>query len=249
MRLQSTGLYLAFASFLSVALPGTATAAPATASFSNPAPITINHVGPATPAQSTIDVADLRGTATDVTVTLNGLAHTFPDDIEVLLVAPGGQKVKLMSDVGGSADLTGINLSFNANAAAYLPDSSLIQPGTYLPTDVVEGDPLPAPAPPPPYTISLASLHGPASDLNGTWSLYVADDQAKDGGMIAGGWTLSIATSGGFDGCAAEGYAGSQYALCRQICEADRTGARANGLRGLLEAWDRQFGGTPPCHR
>jgi hypothetical protein len=83
--------------------------------------------------------------------------------------------------------------------------------------------------------------------LNGTWTLYVADDQSGDAGRIAGGWTLSITTSGGFDSCAAEGYNGSQYALCRQICEADRSGANANGLNGLLNAWTRQFGTTPPC--
>src|SRR5258706_5338050 len=39
-----------------------------------------------------------------VTVTLSNLAHTFPSDLDILLVGPHGQTAMLMSDaVGGSA--------------------------------------------------------------------------------------------------------------------------------------------------
>ena len=40
------------------------------------------------------------GTISKVTVRLNNIAHTFPDDIDVLLVGPGGQTSILMSDNG-----------------------------------------------------------------------------------------------------------------------------------------------------
>lgn len=209
---------------------------------SNTSPIAITHFGPATPYGSEITVANLRGQITDVTVTLNGITHTFPDDIEVLLVAPNGQKIKLMSDVGGATDLRNASLSFSGSSSTKLPDNAGIVSGTYLPSDTVEGDPLPAPAPAAPYSMDMFTLNGPAQ--NGIWRLYVADDMSGDAGQIAGGWTLSI-TSEGFDSCAAEGYGGSQYALCRQICEADRS--RSQGLNGLLNAWSKQFGTRPPC--
>ncbi len=57
--------------------------------------------GPASPYPSTINVAGLGGTVTRVTVTLNGLRHTFPDDLDILLVGPGGSVI-LMSDAGGA---------------------------------------------------------------------------------------------------------------------------------------------------
>lgn len=234
---------LACAIVLCLAAVGTVSAAD-TVTASNTAPILINPVGPGMAYGSEIAVGTLRGDVQGVTVSLHGVSHTYPDDIEVLLVAPNGQKIKLMSDVGGATDLNGATLSFSANAAARLPDTAAIVSGTYLPSDVVEGDPLPAPAPAPAYTLDMTTLNGPASGLNGTWRLYVADDSSKDGGLVAGGWSLAI-TSAGFDSCAAEGYSGSQYALCHQICEADRT--RGQGLNGLLNAWTKQFGGNPPC--
>jgi large repetitive protein len=249
MTLQVNRTRIACAMLLCAAIPGMIAAAPVTATFSNTSPITINHTGPATPSASTISVSGLRGDASQVVVTLSGVSHSYPDDIEVLLLAPTGQKIKLMSDAGGSADLNGVSLSFSADALSHLPESSIIYPGTYLPTDTSENDFLPtaSSAPVPPYTLDMSSLSGPSSALNGTWMLYVADDQPGDGGTIAGGWTLSITTGGGFDGCAAEGYSGSQYALCRQICEADRSGANANSFNGLLNAWTRQFQTAPRC--
>ena len=74
--------------------------------FNNAAAITINDASPATPYPSNIAVAGLTGTITKVTVALNGVSHTFPDDIDVLLVGPGGNLI-IMSDVGGSTAITG----------------------------------------------------------------------------------------------------------------------------------------------
>src|SRR5262249_517789 len=36
-------------------------------------------------------------------VTLRDLSHSWPDDLDILLVAPDGRKVMLMSDAGGGA--------------------------------------------------------------------------------------------------------------------------------------------------
>ena len=219
-------------------------AATLTTNASNATPIAITDFSAAAPYGSGIVVSGLHGDITSVTVTLNGLSHTYPDDVEVLLVAPGGQQVKLMSDTGGSVDLSNINLTFSTASAARLPDSAGIASGTYLPTDIAPvGDLLPAPAPTGPYSADLATLQGPAAAQNGTWRLYVSDDARLDAGRIAGGWTLSV-TAEGFESCAAEGYAGSQLALCRQICEVDHPPQRLNGL---LRAWMVQFKSEPPC--
>ena len=45
-----------------------------------------------------------------VWVKIYGLTHTFPDDIDLLLVGPGGQNAIIMSDVGGSTAVS--NVSF-----------------------------------------------------------------------------------------------------------------------------------------
>ena len=69
-----------------------------------------------------------------VTVKLNGLNHTYPDDLDILLVGPGGQKILLMSDVGGGS-LPSVNLLFDSAATASLPDATLISSGVYRPTN------------------------------------------------------------------------------------------------------------------
>ena len=73
----------------------------APAVFSNPAAITINDNAAAVPYPSSIVVSGLGDALTDINVTLTGWNHTFPDDVDILLVGPGGQNLILMSDVGG----------------------------------------------------------------------------------------------------------------------------------------------------
>ncbi len=149
--------------------------------------------GPAAPYPSTINVSGLVDNVINLTVRLNGLSHTFPDDIDALLVTPGGQRIMLMSDVGGSLDLVGVNLAFNAAAATSLPDAAQVVSGTYLPTDFVTGDIFPAPAPAGPYSLNLATIYGPATAQNGVWSLYIVDDLGGDAGSLTN-WSLEITT-------------------------------------------------------
>jgi uncharacterized repeat protein (TIGR01451 family) len=166
----------------------------ATQSLTNAGLITINGFGAATPYPSSIIVSNIAGTVTKVTVTLQGLSHTFPDDIDVLLVGPGGQNVLLMSDTGGGNALSGINLTFDDNAAASLPDSTRINSGTYKPTNIdTNTDAFPPPAPAGPFGQTLSVFNG--LNPTGTWSLFVQDDTSADAGSIAQGWTLSITTS------------------------------------------------------
>ena len=79
-------------------LAGAGRAAAETTVLNNPAPITIADNAVAVPYPSTINVAGLVGQVTRVSVALKGLSHPVPEDIDVLLVGPGGQRVFLMGD-------------------------------------------------------------------------------------------------------------------------------------------------------
>jgi subtilisin-like proprotein convertase family protein len=171
--------------------------------FSNASPISIaiNPNGPASLYPSTINVSNFSGTLGEITVTLHNVSHTFPDDMDMLLVAPTGQKFILVSDSGGSSPITNVTVSFNDAAPALIPDTTswtngLWKPGNYSATV----DTFDAPAPAQPYqspaTNGTATLLSTFTNIvpNGAWSLYVMDDSRDDGGTIAGGWSLSIST-------------------------------------------------------
>ena len=164
---------------------------PTTAGFTNITAITIPDHGSASPYPSTIAVSGLTGLVGKVTVSLNGISHGFPDDIDVLLVSPSGQKVMLMSDTGGGHSISNLNLSFDDSAASGLPDTAQIVSGTYKPTDFEPGDNFPPPAPAGAVTTFLSAING--SNPNGNWSLYVVDDATGDSGLITS-WSLSITT-------------------------------------------------------
>jgi subtilisin-like proprotein convertase family protein len=165
-----------------------------TNSFTNAASIAIPASGAASPYPSTIGVSGLSGTISRVTVAVSNISHTYPDDLDLLLVAPGGQKILLMSDCGGGADLVNHNLVFD-DGAPQLPNTQAIASGTHSPTNFGIGDSLPQPAPAGPYPDpqQLAAFNG--LNPNGVWSLYVFDDLASNSGSIAGGWSLTITTA------------------------------------------------------
>lgn len=165
------------------------TAAAAVLTFGNNTPIAIPSAGSGNPYPSTISVSGFTGLTSDVVVTLT-VSHTFPDDLDILLVSPTGQKTLLMSDTGLNADVVNVVLTFSDAAAGFLPDSAQIVAGTYKPTDYEIGDAFPAPAPAGPYAANPLSVFD-GFDPNGNWSLYVSDDFASDGGSISS-WSLRI---------------------------------------------------------
>ena len=61
-------------------------------SFANTTSISIRDTNTAMPYPSAITVSNLTGTVSTVTVTLSGLSHGSPSDIEMLLVGPTGKK-------------------------------------------------------------------------------------------------------------------------------------------------------------
>jgi subtilisin-like proprotein convertase family protein len=149
--------------------------------------------GNASPYPSAISVSGVAGTVSRVIVQIFGFNHTFPDDVDVLLVGPGGQRIVLLSDAGGSLDVANVNLTFDDTAVASVPDGTQIVSGTFKPTNIGGGDPFAAPAPAAPYGTLLSDFNG--INPNGNWQLYVVDDAGGDSGGFAGGWSLSFLTS------------------------------------------------------
>lgn len=72
-----------------------------TRTFSSNQLITIPHEGIATPYPAKIQVSGMRqGRIRKVTVSLSGLTHTWPRDLDIMLADPKGRGVILMNDAG-----------------------------------------------------------------------------------------------------------------------------------------------------
>ena len=126
--------------------------------YTSPGAITIDDSGPANPYPSVINVTNGPTSIARLSVRINGLTHTFAPDIDMMLVAPGGQSFILMSDAGSSSDITNVNLTF-ADGFPQVP-SGLIASGTYACTDLEGSDLFAAPAPTGNAQTSFTSLIG-----------------------------------------------------------------------------------------
>lgn len=144
-------------------------------------------------------------------VTFFDLYHVFPDNIDALLVGPGGQEYLLMADAGGAISIdpsAPVTLTFADYQPNVLPDSGPLVTGVYDPTTWEAGQSnFPPPAPPGPYVEPGNQPNRPVSltlfgnfgltDSNGVWSLYVRDDggtfvQQSITGCINGGWQIEF---------------------------------------------------------
>lgn len=157
--------------------------------------------GPADAYPATIQAEGLQGTVTKVTVRLNGVHHAFASDMLVQLVGPQGQAAVLMANATSRATdttttppdvLDGEVLTFADGAPQ--PGRRLTS-GVFAPFDpgfALSFAPPALPAPP----ASLGVFNG--TNPNGAWKLFVFDDEGSPDttGVIAGGWSLDIQTSG-----------------------------------------------------
>jgi len=164
-----------------------------TSGFTNPALITINASGPATPYSSNIAVSGLPATGAAVSsVVLTGVNHTWSNDIDILLQSPTGQNVILMSDVGGTGAINNATYTFS-DAGAAMNAGTPNATGTYRPTNPDVPDNWPAPGP---GSISQAAptlaMFGNTANPNGDWKLFVFDDVGGDQGTITGGWAINF---------------------------------------------------------
>ena len=165
----------------------------ATRTLGNGTAVSIPDSGSGSPYPSSINVAGMPGAMSNVVVTLNGLSHTYPDDIDIRHVGPSGQNVMLMSDAGGMFDVDNVTLTFDSESSTSLPDSDPISSGTYRPTNYDDNDWFDAPAPVEPYSSSLSMFN--QTSPNGSWQRFLNDDAEGDSGFIAGGWALTITTN------------------------------------------------------
>ena len=174
-------------------------------SYSNNTAITITDCPNPCPATgqaaslypSPITVAGEVGVIQRVSVTLNGLSHAFPADVDMLLVSPSGRKSVIMSDFGaGSPGVAGINVTLDDYASNPVPSTVTgntgvaFVTGSYRPSNSGTTDQFPAPAPASPFTYTLSAFNG--DNPNGTWNLYIIDDANLDAGSMSGGWTLTF---------------------------------------------------------
>jgi uncharacterized repeat protein (TIGR01451 family) len=98
-----------------------------------------------------------------------------------------------MSDCGLDNSVADVTITFDDNAGQRLPDGDPgFSSGSFEPTNYGSLDNLPAPAPSRPFGTALSVFKD--SNPNGTWSLYVVDDQAlpEVAGFISDGWTLNL---------------------------------------------------------
>jgi hypothetical protein len=100
--------------------------------------IIINDLAPASPYPSTIVVSNVNGVIVKATVTLTNLYHTYPNDIDALVVSPGQKDTLIMAHAGGGNAIGKVTLTFDDAATNSLPPKAYPQTtitnGTYKPT-------------------------------------------------------------------------------------------------------------------
>jgi hypothetical protein len=171
-----------------------------TKTVSSTAPISVPGAGTSGPASlypSTIDVTAFdkfkKAQVKDVNLTLLNLTHTFPDNIDVMLVL-GNRQATVMSDVGGGTDASNLTLTLDDQATTALPDTTALSSGAFQPANFIGqgevGDVFPAAAPAQNGAVALSTFNG--ANPGGQWQLFVNDDFNASSGSLAGGWSLQI---------------------------------------------------------
>jgi subtilisin-like proprotein convertase family protein len=151
--------------------------------------------GTANPYPATRSVSGETGVITDLNVSIDGIWHQRPDDLDLLLVGPQGQKVVLMSDACGTFEVAAHGWFWDDEAPAVMPDGgSTNSCGTtsHRPTDHEPGETWPAPAPSGPYAATLSAFD--LTDPNGEWKLFVNDDAGDRVGFFTNRFQLSGTT-------------------------------------------------------
>jgi PKD repeat protein len=162
-------------------------------SYCNVTPMTIFDAARASLYPSTVTVSSGIEGPFKVTVTLKGFTTALLTDLDALVVGPGGQKVMLMSDVGGASDFQNATVTFDDDATLQFTTGTAVLPsGSYKPLNAGGSDAMPSPAPIEPYGSALAAFA--STSPNGAWSLFLRDDTLLGGGnsSVSGGWCVDI---------------------------------------------------------
>ena len=153
------------------------------------------------------------GAVTSLSVSLLGLDYASPEDLEVWVQNPGGERSWLMGDAGDNSDCKqgAVNLTFSDSATVSVPASSVLSSGTFLPAAPYDPPPPATPGAPTPGEFSLTALIDSGSNITGDWLLFVFSDYADDGSL--GGdlaeWSLTFGVASGGGGGGGGGGPGS----------------------------------------
>jgi subtilisin-like proprotein convertase family protein len=147
---------------------GVFTPASQLAATSTDVPVTIPDLKTIT---STITVSGATGTIGDLNVNLT-LHHTYDSDLVITLISPTGKTVTLANKNGGSGD-NFLGTIFDDQATTSISSGSAAFAGSFRPIS------------------SLATLNG--DDLNGVWTLQIADTVRRDSGTL-NSWSLDFTT-------------------------------------------------------
>lgn len=161
--------------------------------FSNSSFIAIPSRGNATPYPTPIDVSGVSGGIGNVTLTLTGVSHTYPDDLAAAVVSPAGTAVLLFSGPGTGIRASDLTWTFDDNAAAMLPEEGPVVSGVYKPGLFQWDDSFPDPGPGFNYGLTFQPFR--SENVNGQWRLFVIDSNSGDSGSIAQGWSVSFQVS------------------------------------------------------
>jgi len=135
-------------------------------------------------------------------VTLYDYSHSNPENVDALLVGPGGQAFVMMADAGGNSATGPVTLSFRDAGPVLLADNGPLTTGQFEPTSwTTPIANFPAPAPPGPYSEPGSTIGGTGTQTffgnygltnpNGTWTLHLRQD-GPGTGVIQGGWGLEF---------------------------------------------------------
>lgn len=130
------------------------------------------------------------GEIIDVNVNLT-IAHTFDADLNVYLISPSGTRVKLFSDVGGTAN-NFTNTTLDDEAATAINTAAAPFTGTFRPEANISAEEL---IQYPTAVTTLSAFDG--EEANGIWRLEIADDAANDTGTLLS-WSLTMKLAGVF---------------------------------------------------
>lgn len=138
--------------------------------FNNSDNVTIGAANPNT-VNSDIIVSGVQGNSTAVQVKIN-IDHSYTADLSITLISPGGQRVSLVTNTGGSGD-NFRETAFNDDAQVSISNGQAPFTGEFKPNE----------------QLSLFNN----TETNGVWTLEIADQAFQDGGVLLD-WGLSIET-------------------------------------------------------
>ena len=163
--------------------------------------ITITDNSVASPSPSNVAVSGLSGRVQNLTAQMNGFAHTYLDDVGIILNGPEALKIRLMCGGPYSSatfrSVSGRTYTFSDQAAIAFPFDGPAPTGSYKPWDWYGPyDPTENPngrtftgVPAAESAFTMGEFLGVPA--NGTWKLYVQDFGAGDSGSMTS-WALNF---------------------------------------------------------